>query len=219
VTATWDILIPTIPHRHETLKALLTELDKQAIPGFGVRVMRDNLERRGIASYAKWQDLADSSQADYISYGGDDDWVAPDFVSRVMTALEEEQPDYVGFPVRFTQDGQEMPPVLHSLRYSGWQDSPQMTRDIVHQNPMRRELSLLARWGSWGAPDEDALWAAAVRATGRVQTEAWIDDPMYWYQRVTHRNFWATTASAEPFAPADIPPLPEYPWLTALGSC
>jgi hypothetical protein len=217
VTVTWDLLIPTIPHRHEMLCELLAELGRQAVPGFGVRVWRDNLERPGIASYEKWQDLADSSQADYISYAGDDDWVMPAFVARVMEALEG-RPDYVGFPVRFTEDGTDKPHVVHSLRHCGWNDGPQLTRDIVHQNPMRRELSVLARWGTWGTRGEDADWASAIRATGRVRTEAWIDEPMYWYRRVSNRNFWAT-ADTRPMAAGDIPPLPEYPWLTALGSC
>lgn len=216
--STWQVLIPTIPHRHEMLCPLLEEFDRQAQPGFGVAVWRDNFERSGIASYEKWQDLADASQADYISYAGDDDWVADDFVARVMASLEE-QPDYVGFPVRFTEDGHEHPLVEHSLRHSGWYSQHPMTRDIVHTNPMRRELSLLARWGTWKTPGEDEDWAAAIRATGRVKTEAWIGTPMYHYQRVNNRNFWATTAGARPMPEADIPPLPEYPWLTVLGSC
>jgi hypothetical protein len=216
MAVTWDLLIPTIPHRHEQLCALLNELDSQRRPGFGVRVWRDNFDRRGIDSYQKWQDLADSSQADYISYAGDDDRVAPDFVPVIMDALEG-CPDYVGFPVRFTEDGHEKPLVMHSLRYGGWDDGA-MTRDIVHQNPMRRELSLLARWGTWRTVSEDAEWAAAIRATGCVKEEAWVDKPMYHYQRVTHRNFHAASTWA-PMNPADILPLPEYPWLTVLGSC
>ena len=214
---TWQLLIPTIPHRHEQLCSLLAELDRQAQPGFGVVVCRDNLERAGIASYEKWQDLADAATADYISYAGDDDWVSPNFVAQIMTALDEHQPDYVGFPVRFTEDGQERPLVMHSLRYPCWNDSP-MTRDIVHQNPMRRELSLLARWGTWKTAGEDADWAAAIRATGRVRTEAWIDQPMYWYRRVSNQNFHAVT-NWTPMPKEAIKPLPEYPWLTVLDFC
>lgn len=213
---TWDLLIPTIPHRHETLCRLLAELDRQAQPGFGVRVYRDNLDRPGILSYEKWQDLADSSQADYVSWAGDDDMVAPDFVPRIMAALES-RPDYVGFMVRFTLDGVLQLPVEHSLRNPGWADWPRMTRDITHFNPVRRELALLARWGTWKTPGEDADWAAALRATGQVKTEEWIPDEMYYYQRgsTPSGNFWAT-AVRDPVPPEEIKPLPDYPWLTVL---
>lgn len=213
MSPTWDVLIPTIPHRHESLCALLEEFNRQALPGFGVRILRDNLRRRGIASYAKWQDLADSSSADYISYAGDDDWVAPDFVIRVMEALEY-RPDYVGFRVRFILSGREMPPVTHSLSCGNWIEVPVMARDIVHQNPMRRELSTLARWGTWKRPEEDYLWAASLRATGKVKTEEWIDDEMYWYQASPARGFWVTS-TLDPY-PEPLPELPSYPWLTVV---
>lgn len=41
---TWQILIPTIPHRHDKLAGLLETLDAQMRPGVGVLAYRDNLE-------------------------------------------------------------------------------------------------------------------------------------------------------------------------------
>jgi len=209
---TWDILIPTIPHRDTTLRLLLEELDRQWQPGLGVILNWDNLERPGLASYAKWGELAAASRADYISFAGDDDMVAPDFVPRVMKAIES-QPDYVGFPVRYTIAGELQQPVEHSLRYPGWIDSPQMLiRDIVHTNPIRRELALLVPWEA-KLPDEDLAWGNRMRATGRVKSEVWIDDPMYYYQPDRRSSFWQSRA---PMPEDQIPPVPEYPWLRVL---
>lgn len=214
MSPTWDILIPTIPHRDAQLRVLLAELDCQWRPGLGVRIYRDNLERPGIASYAKWGELVESSQADYVCIAGDDDMVAPDFVARVMTALEE-KPDYVGFPVRYTVNGGLQKPVEHSLRHRVWEHREDViVRDITQFNPVRRELALMVPWRA-EVFEEDRRWADGMRALGLVQTEVWIDEPMYYYQVFTESNF---TTSREPMPEADIPALPVYPWLTALGS-
>lgn len=207
---TWDLLIPTIPHRHGKLCAFLEELDKQWQPGFGVLVMRDNLQRPWIQSYAKWQDLTELSRADYISFAGDDDHFAPVFVSKVMERLRE-RPDYVGFPVRITFDGAPTQwKCEHSLRHSGWgTDGDLMYRDIVHQNPIRRELALLSRWETVSA-DQDEQWAARLRATGKVKTESWIPEEMYYYQP-SPDNFHV---QRKPLPVSDILPIPQYHWLT-----
>jgi hypothetical protein len=215
---TWDILLPTMPHRHEQMCELLAELHRQWQPGLGVLVYRDNLRRAGDASYGKWQDLQEMSRAEYTSFIGDDDWVAPDFVCRVMEALEN-RPDYVGFAVRYTVNGNPATPVEHSLRYDGWHDYPSLlVRDINHQNPIRRELALLATWETThqGA---DRTWAADLRATGKVRNEAWIGEQMYHYQE--NPGSWSRGAAEGrmPMPVSEIRPLPRYPWLTAVDEC
>jgi glycosyltransferase involved in cell wall biosynthesis len=209
VTApTWDVLIPTIPHRHEKLRSLLAEFDRQWQPGFGVRVLRDNLERPGPASHAKRQDLIIASRADYVSFVDDDDLIPADYVARIMTALAE-GPDYVGFQVNFTEDGARNWWVEHSLRHGRWcANGGQMLRDISHLNPIRRELALLADWN--GRTDEE--WAEQLRATGRVRTEVWIPAEMYTYLK-SSVDGWRT--ERQPM-PEPLPSLPAYPWLKVL---
>lgn len=211
---TWDILIPTIPHRDAELRRLLAELDTQWQEGLGVVINRDNLERKGNASYAKWQELMEFSKAEYVCIAGDDDMVAPNFVRRVMAALEE-KPDYVGFPVRYTLDGVLQQPCEHSLRYGTWIDSGQMImRDIVHQNPIRRELALQSPWNA-EVLEEDRKWAGRLREQQLVRTEVWIDEPMYYYQASKGNDF---SSERGPMPEANIPPPPSYPWLTSMGS-
>ena len=215
---TWDLLLPTMPHRHDQMCELLAEIHRQWQPGLGVLVYRDNMRRPGNASYGKWQDLQEMSQAEYTSFISDDDWIAPDFVFRIMEALQD-RPDYVGFPVRYTFDGKLMTPVEHSLRHDGWHDSPSLlSRDIVHYNPIRRDLALLATWQAdhFGA---DRTWAAELRATGKVETEAWIPGQMYYYRETS--NSWSRWGGRNPgpLPEPQIEPLPQYPWLTAVDEC
>lgn len=207
---TWDILIPTIPHRHHKLLGLLDSLDPQVRPGVTVRVFRDNLEH---TLGAKRQALLESSAADYVSCIDDDDQVAPDYIGAVTAALAS-RPDYVGFIMLFTCDWAPPQVTRHSLQHAGWTDGPEgPVRDISHLNPVRRELAALGTWeGGYG---EDRRWAAALRASGRVRTEVMIDRWMYRY-RFSKED--CAEVAREPWD-GPLPGLPGYPWLVLADAC
>lgn len=217
--ATWDILTTTIPHRHAALLGLLADLNRQlAQPALqahvGVIVYRDNLT---VSYGAKTRALLEASQAEYVSVVDDDDLLAPDGVARICAALTG-RPDYVGFPVLWTRDGKPQLRVEHSLRHGGWgAEEGVLKRDISEKNPMRRELALLGTWD--GGYEAEARWAASVRATGRVRTEKWLDEPVYFYRESTADTF---KTDRQPWPEHAILPIPAYPWLTVLaapGSC
>ena len=203
----WQILIATIPHRHAKLTELLGILDKQMQPGISVLVYRDNLE----ASYAaKMQTLMDAATGEYVSAISDDDSVSPDFIPRVMEALKN-RPDQVGFRVRYTEAGILQKPVIHSLSCGGWIDSgPEYLRDIMHFNPVRRELAQRVKFRGFAC---DVEWADDLRELGIIKTEVFIDDEIFYYQRDGGDNIHV---SRQPWQEQDIPELPRYPWLTPI---
>jgi hypothetical protein len=206
---TYDLLIPTIPHRHAFLCELLAELDRQWQPGVGVRVYRDNLQA---TLREKNQALLESSGADYVSWLDDDDWLAPNYLDLVMHALRD-GPDYVGFQVHWSIDGVTQLPVEHSLAHQGWVNGPdRLTRDITALNPIRRELALLGRWDFCQDHGADRSWAQQVTASGRVKTEVFIPAIMYHYRFGSADSF---LSPREPW-PGPLPGLPSYPWLATL---
>lgn len=208
----WQILICSIPHRHDKLCELLAFLDTQMMPGTGALLYLDNLE---LSIGEKRQLLLEASGADYVSFIDDDDTVASDFIPCVLSALAS-RPDYVGFLVSWLVDGVEQKPVQHSLRHRGWMELAEiLLRDISHLNPVRRELALLGEFDS--ADDksrygEDHAWADQLRSTRLVRTEAWIGKPMYCYR-------YSNADSAETIRqPASrVRPPPRYPWLRSIG--
>ncbi len=216
---TWDILITAIPHRHAMLCELLEHLGKQVSkhPTVGVRVYYDNLQ----TPYGdKTQALINSSSADYVSSFDDDDWCPGNFVSSVLAAVwthtathDGQFPDYVGFKVKWTRNGEPRLPVEHRLAHGKWEDLNHiLIRDIAQFNPMRREVALTGRWtGGWRAERE---WGNQVRNAGQCKTEAWIDEELYYYRERTDIGF---QRAKEPWA-EPIPKLPDYPWLTKIGS-
>jgi hypothetical protein len=206
---TWDILTTSIPHRHEKLLELLKCLDEQmTYPGTGMILYRDDLE---VAYGDKTQALIEASAADYVSCIDDDDLVAPDFVSRVMRALEA-GPQYVGFNVRWTRDGVPQKPVIHSLSCGGWHDKPErLERDITQFNPIRRDLALLGKWA--GGYEAERRWGNEVRNAQRVGDEDFIGPgEMYYYRECAQDTFKTDRQKL-----GHMPELPAYPWLRQIG--
>jgi hypothetical protein len=213
----WDILITSIPHRHALLCGLLAELDRQraellgpgAIGRMGAIVYRDNLE---LPYGDKTGVLMRASRAQYVSCIDDDDLPGPGYLAWIWSALAG-RPDFVGYPVRWTRDGQEQIPVSHSLRHGCWgaAGDGQLIRDLSEKNPIRRELALLGPWS--GGYEAERRWAEAVRATGRVRTEVWVPEPLYWYRESSADTF---KTGRQPL-PGPLPELPSYPWLAVLG--
>jgi hypothetical protein len=201
-TPSWDILIASIVHRTDMLTDLLAELKRQLAPGVGVLVYRDNRQ----ALYGpKCQRLYDASQADYVSMLDDDDWVSGDYIKTVRKALRQ-KPDYVGYNILYTEHGEPQIPIVHSLKYGGWINTPGVLyRDICHKNPLRRDLALQSPWeGDGGA---DITWANGLRNLGCVKTEVFIDRELYHY-----RSTGAYSSSGlDPME--DPPPQPEADWV------
>jgi Glycosyl transferase family 2 len=203
---TWDILMCSVESRTEMLVPLLEELERQLMPGVGVRVFRDNLET---VYSAKCQRLLDSSSAEYVSFVDDDDWVEPDFVETIMEALHE-RPDYVGFKVLYTVNGVPQMPALHSLRYQGWTNTPSaLYRDISHLNPLRRDLAVRSPWVGREDAVCDAQWADGLSRLGCVKTEVWIDRELYHYRYRPDASF--SICSQRPVS--DHPLRPDAPWV------
>lgn len=209
----WDLLICSLAHRHRVLCELLEELDRQWIPGLGVILFHDNMEA---SVPRKRQELLRASQADYVSFLDDDDWIMPDFTKRIMSALES-QPDYIGFQVKITYDGEPQKPCFHSLSYGRWYEwQDRLERDITHLNPIRRRIALLARWEEthdrgWA---EDKRYADQIRASRQCCSEIMIHEPMYHYRRSSYDNFQVLRL---PLPKDELLPLPQYPWLKVIG--
>lgn len=207
MSVTWEILIPTIPHRHAKLVSLLAALDAQMTPEVRVTVWRDNLE----STYCqKLQGLMDSATAPYVSTLADDDMVSPDFISSVLEAMASEA-DYIGFRVRYVFDGVVMTPVVHSLDCGEWRNTPDVIlRDLMYYNPIRREHAQRVKFRG---VECDREWANDLREIGCVQTETFIDAEMLYYQVSSGDNFYVRR---EPYPDSWVSPLPSYPWLTIM---
>lgn len=193
---TWDVLIPSVNSRWAKLFRLLEHLEGQWRQGFGVIVWQDNLQA---TLGEKHQRLMEASQADYISFLGDDDWVDDQFVPLIMGALSG-SPDYVGFKTRFEVGG-----VVQSWSVVN-RILPSTTCVI------RRSIATQARFV--GHVGEDRRWATDVLATGMLRTEAFIDQDLYVYRHDPNDSAQTGTIPLSDWAPGH----PSYGFVTWLDS-
>lgn len=178
----WDILVLTQPSRRQFMEQLYGEMLLQAHPDFNIKpgffdTSKTLGENRNI--------LRAQSKAEYISFFDDDDWPAPDFIAKILPLLDGV--DYIGFQVQcycqhmnWIRYGE----TYHSLEYGSrpdpWaREGKKFFRDLVHINPIRRELAIQADFdGNFG---EDCRWATKLRKLGIVKTQHYIPEVMYHY--------------------------------------
>lgn len=183
-----SILICTIIERKKIFDLLLTELNRQIKPyGSRIEVLFES-DNKQMSIGKKRQILLDKSIGKYIVYFDDDDWIYPDFVFRIMVALES-SPDCVGIVIDMTTNLIKPQICCHSLKYPEWKervDGYDYVRNVTHRNPVRRDLAIKIgfddkRYG------EDKKYSDLV--TLLCKTEVFISTPIFRYQYDTHIPF------------------------------
>lgn len=174
-----SVLLPTVISRCDLFAKLHAEVQRQAAnKPVEVIVACDNKE---ISIGKKRQNLLEQATGDYVCYIDDDDWIAADYVDRILAALEP-NPDCVGFLIECTTNGGNRQKAIASMRYKKWgeqRDGFAHVRSPYQKTPIRRTLALKA-----GFPDlrygEDRIFSTAV--TALIQTEQFVNAILYYYR-------------------------------------
>ena len=95
-----SILIPTVPSRKSSLRAVLEKLESQPDDGVHIITLYDNKRWTVGAKRNKLLHLADS---EYVCFIDDDDEVSKEYVGAIIEATES-KPDLITFNVRYTSD-------------------------------------------------------------------------------------------------------------------
>jgi len=172
----FSILIPTVPWRSKKLKELLKQLDPQVarIAGVELLVLRDN---RIMSIGEKRNKLRALSHGRYVSFVDDDDMVADDYVTSIVSEISA-APDVINFTVRVEGYG---PPKLCkyglSLQHA---DLPaEYHRKPNHIMAWKREIAVSVDFPEI-AYGEDTVWAEEVAK--RARSERTIPRILYTYQ-------------------------------------
>jgi hypothetical protein len=181
----WSILVLTQTSRAKFLRRLLDVLDPQ-VEKFKNQVHVDvRMFDSSLSLGENREVMRQDSMGDYQNSIDDDDLVPQDYVATILPLLDGI--DYIGFPIKIFMDSVLERTAIHSLQYPGWTTKNGIHyRDISHLNPMRRDLSLLCPME--GGVAEDFRWAYAMRQTGMVRHEHFIDRPMYDYLFRRNKN-------------------------------
>lgn len=170
-----SILIATIGPRYDKFLALVEELTRQA-EALPVEIVAYWNNGEFPIGYIR-QSLMENAKGEYICFIDDDDWVPDYYVAEILANLGK---DYIGFQVELYEDGHQLKPVYHSIKYGIWhEDDGGFYRGVTHLNPIKKELAIMSRFTLSGA-GEDNLWA--LNLTPYVCTENYIDKVMYYYR-------------------------------------
>jgi len=133
-----SLLIPTLSKRSKLCQELTDELTRQLTTEVEFMLLPDSGQR---TIGEKRNALLEAAVGDYIAFIDDDDMISPDYIEKVMTALEAD-PDCASL-TGLIYDGSPSPRTfIHSIEYEGW-----YSRDGVdyrypnHLNAVRRKYA------------------------------------------------------------------------------
>lgn len=178
------ILIPTLNSRNAQFNELVTELARQwqGKPVSVLAVQNDGEQTIGEIRNR----LLDCADGDFACFIDDDDKIAPDYIDRILAALESD-PDCVGFWVPRFLDGVAIGMAKHSLefdRFEDWQHGvwTEYCRTPNHLNPVR--TSIAKQVGFVPIPiGEDVDYAARLKPL--LMNQVFINAPLYRYMQTT----------------------------------
>jgi hypothetical protein len=146
-----SICICSLPSRRSQLDRLLDHLWSQILSmqigdNFPreVEILVD--DREAISIGEKRQALIERAKAHFVCFVDDDDWVAHNYVWRILCALHSDPiADCAALSGVMTTAGQASEPFYNSIEYQEWYSKDGAHyRTPTHLSPVRRELALQA---------------------------------------------------------------------------
>lgn len=188
----FSILMLSIPERIESMTAAVKHLQEQANAlgqGKAVEILV-LLDNRSKSISEKRNDLLQMARGKYIAFLDDDDAVSKDYMSKILTAIDQNDVDCISFNQWCSINGEPMDVEFGIGNPHGqlWRDEDGFLGDIkrppYHMCLWRSEIaksepfnSMIGENGQSYAEDIDWL----MRLYPKVQTEYHIDDALHGY--------------------------------------
>jgi glycosyltransferase involved in cell wall biosynthesis len=187
----FSILMLSIPERIESMTAAVKHLQEQAdAVGQGkaveILVLLDN---RSKSISEKRNDLLQMARGKYIAFLDDDDAVSKDYMSKILTAIDQNDVDCISFNQWCSINGEPMDVEFGIGNPHGqlWRDEDGFLGDIkrppYHMCLWRREIAQSEAfnpvYGANGQSSEDIDWL--MRLYPKIQTEHHIEDALHGY--------------------------------------
>jgi glycosyltransferase involved in cell wall biosynthesis len=186
-----SILIATLESRIEQFTKLEDFLNKQIADNnlsddVEVLYFRDDKE---YPIGVKRNTLLENASGLFTVFVDDDDWVADDYVSTIVTALKSNSDiDCIGIKGELISEDLGNKPFIHSVHYKMYfEDANYYYRPPNHLNPIKKEIATQIKFPlkNFG---EDYDWAMALLESGLLQTEIFIDKILYYYHFAVHSS-------------------------------
>lgn len=188
-----SILIPSTYDREKVTRLLTEEIHRQCIIiGFENKVeIIVNFDNKEKPTGTKRNELVSNSRGLYVCQFDSDDWPSKDYIFEIFKAMVD-KPDAIGMRGWIETDG------ANRIPWSISKDHPYTTetsrggkpvrylRHTNHLSPIRREIAIQVPY-----PDiyfgEDYAYSVALKESGLVNTEVYIDKEIYFYKYSTQK--------------------------------
>ena len=187
----FSILMLSIPERIESMTAAVKHLQEQANAlgqGKAVEILV-LLDNRSKSISEKRNDLLQMARGKYIAFLDDDDAVSKDYMSKILTAIDQNDVDCISFNQWCSINGEPMDVEFGIGNPHGqlWRDEDGFLGDIkrppYHMCLWRREIAQSEAfnpvYGANGQSSEDIDWL--MRLYPKIQTEHHIEDALHGY--------------------------------------
>jgi glycosyltransferase involved in cell wall biosynthesis len=187
----FSILMLSIPERIPSMTAAVKHLQEQADAlgqGKAVEILV-LLDNRSKSISEKRNDLLQMARGKYIAFLDDDDAVSKDYMSKILTAIDENDVDCISFNQWCSINGEPMDVEFGIGNPHGqlWRDEDGFLGDIkrppYHMCLWRREIAQSEGfnpvYGANGQSSEDIDWL--MRLYPKIQTEHHIEDALHGY--------------------------------------
>lgn len=178
-----SLLICTLPERHERLKHLKANLEKQAL-NYDVEIKIHDAGRQ-MPTGKKRNELIAMSCGEYFGFIDDDDQVSDDYIKQIVQGASL-NPDVITFRGWMTTNGENRRQFTIKLGSDYTERNGHYYRYPNHLCYMRRDAIKAVRFPEiWN--QEDFRFATEIRAKGLLKTEHHIDKEIYHYRFTTNK--------------------------------
>lgn len=179
MTPTLTLMVCSIHTRAHFLERLRQILEPQLTPDVELLIDVDNGD---VSIGDKRNRLIARARGRWCCFIDDDDRVAPNYVARILEALQLD-PDCVGFLVARFEDGQRTADAIHSLRNERYETVRSGTifyyrRTPNHLNPIRTEIVQDVGFPKLNHGEDSDF---AKRVYPQLLSEVFIAEPLYFY--------------------------------------
>lgn len=182
------ILICTLPERSGKLKRLTVSLDRQIEKHKDVFYKLHDAGR-SVPTGVKRNMLIEQTESEYFSFIDDDDWVSPDYVYKIATAIES-KPDVVTFNGWMTTNGQNRRNFTIKLGEKYEERNRHYYRFPNHLCAFRRDKVQHIKFPATYF-QEDFVWSKTINDRRLLKTEVHIESDLYWYDFQSNKPSYA----------------------------
>ena len=185
-----SLLIPTTQSRMEMTMSLVDSILDQVEQGNYIGLVEiiplwDNGEK---TIGTKRNELIQMATGKYIAFVDSDDELATNYIELLMDGIAQDT-DCCSLRGIYTQDGGKEYLFEHSIKYPVWETvdaTIKYLRPPNHLNCIKKEIA-----NQFKFPEimhgEDRVWSDAIKASGLIKTEHYIDSVLYHYKFLTSK--------------------------------